>query len=179
MASIARLDKVRSVYNGHIESVKAEDATLFLENGMVGVAGELVGREIRKFEAPTDERAKLSLIYNPEINYDESNRTSYALEAFKGLDGFNASRAYELERGDIFSVSPDALTGVAPEKGKFLVAKAGQHKLDVVDALDETKVYGFVGKVGGVEKFGTPTPVGQAGVIQRVMELVVVDVIQN
>jgi hypothetical protein len=181
MANIVRLDKVRSIYNGTIESVKSDDTALFLENGFVGVAGELVGREIRKFEKPADESAKLVLVYNSEINYDESTRTSYALEAFKGLDGNNASRAYHLEAGDIYSVSPEAIDaiGAKPVKGNYLVAQAGSHKLKEIASLDPATTYGFVAKVGEIEKFGTPTNVGQAGVIQRVMELVVVDIVKN
>lgn len=183
MGSIARLDKVSAVRNGHIESVKSADATLKLQNGFVGVAGALLDgeREVRAFEKPVDESAKLVLIYNSEINYDESTRTTYALEAFEGLDANNASRGYTLERGDIFSVSADALTliGSAPVKGNYLVAQANSHKLKEVATLDPAKTYGFVGKVGIVERFGTPTVVGQAGVIQRVTEFVVIDVIQN
>lgn len=180
MAGIVRLDKVRSVYNGHIESVKSADTNLKLENGFIGVAGELTDREIRKFEKPKDATTKgLVLIYNSEINYDESTRTTYALEAFSGLDSFNASRGYSLEKGDIYSVSLDMIDaiGAKPVKGNYLVAQANSHKLKEVASVTGTE--GFVAKVGGVEQFGTPTVVGQAGVIQRVMELVVVDVIQN
>lgn len=181
MAGIVRLDKVRSVYNGHIESVKSDEPTLKLENGFVGVAGELVEREIRKLEKPVDESARLVLIYNSEINYDESTRTTYALEAFTGLDANNASRGYHLEKGDIYSVSPDMIDaiGAKPAKGNYLVAQAGSYKLKEVASLDDLKTYGFVAKVAGIEQFGTPTVVGQAGVIQRIMELVVVDILQN
>lgn len=180
MAGIARLDKVRSVYNGHIESVLSADNALELENGMVGVAGGLVERELRAFEAPTDETARLHLIYNSEINYDEYTRKSNALENFK-QEGGVPSRAYSLEKGDIFSVSADMVSsiGALPVKNNFLVAETGSLKLKEVATLDPLKTYGFVGKVAGNEKLGTITNVGQAGVISRINDLVVVDVIQN
>lgn len=183
MGSIVRLDKVSSIRNGHIESVKSATASLKLQNGFVGVAGALAKgeREIRVFEKPSDESAKIVLIYNPEINYDESTRTSYALEAFEGLDASVASRAYTIERGDIYSVSKDAITLASKDslkEGNYLIPQAGSHLLKEVSALVGTEK-GFIGRIAGVERYGTPTVVGQAGVIQRVFELVVIDVIQN
>lgn len=182
MAGYARLDKVKSVYNGNIESVKHKQANLKIENGMVGVAGKLLEneREIREFATPTAISDKLILIANDEINYKDSSATDRALEAFTGLTAEeSASRAYHLEKADVFSISKDMFTGTVV-KDKFVVAKAGSNKLEVLaGALTPSATYGFVGVIEGIEKFGTTVAVGQAGNISRPTELVVITVLQN
>lgn len=183
MAGQVRLDKVRSVYNGHIESVKHATADKKIENGMVGVAGDLVAgeREIRALTAPTDTKDKLVLIANDEINYKDGSQVDRAMSAFTGLTADEgASRAYHLESGDIFSVSKDMVVATATvEKGKYVVAKAGDLKLEAIESLTPETEYGFVGKIEAIEAIGTAIVVGQAGSIGRSNEWVVVTVVQN
>lgn len=189
MAMTARLDKVKAVYCGHIESVKSETASLKLQNGFVGTVGGLLEnadgtleREIKVFEAPAGISATdLHLIYNPEINYDECHTKYNALSNFEGLDASNASRAYELVRNDMFSVSKDGLEGTPSDivVGSYVVAKAASHKLEVITALTEDSTYGFTGIIRQIENIGTTTYVGENGQVARSNEWVVIEVLSN
>jgi len=175
---IVRLDKVRAVRTGEIESVVYEAGDL--QNGFVGVAGDLKAgeRELRVLTQPTDRTAKIVLIANPEINYSEYLRTDYALENFFIKAG-KAARAYRLARGDMFSITYDVvdLIGATPTKNNYLVTQAGSFKLKEVTTLDGTE--GFVGKIADLEQWGTSTVIGSNGTIARINKFVVVDVIQN
>ena len=179
---IVRLDKVRSVYKGHIHSVKY-DADI-LENGMIGVLGDLLPneREIRELKVPTGTDEPIVLIYAPEYSYEDRRISDRALENFHIEAGVPA-RAYELEAMDMFSVSKkmvtplDANAGVT--KGNFVVAQAGSLIMAENDGSALTGDEAFLGKIVDVEIIGTSTVVGQAGVISRIMELVVVEVLKN
>ena len=181
---IARLDKVRSVYTGHIESVVNNDEVL--QNGMVCMVGDLVTdeRELRTAVKPIT--AKLStdplvLVAAPEVRYEEYLKSDNALELFATPAGTPA-RAYHLEKGDIFSVTEDMVDAIeydAPEVGKYVVAQNDSFKLkEVEDYTDEV----FVGKVIQLETIGTTTYVGSVAggpQIGRTNNLVVIEVLKN
>lgn len=175
--AIVRLDRVRAVYSGHIDSVVYNAG--ILQNGFVGVVGGYVSaadRELRTFVQPTAGAGSLVLIASPEIVKSEYVTTDNALENFS-IPAGTAARAYHLESGDIFSVTTDGLTliGADAAVGNYVVADAG-FKLKEVAATTTEK---FVGKILAVETLGTPTLVGQAGVIARINKYVVIEVVKN
>lgn len=184
---IIRLDKVKSVYGGHIYSVRAN---VELENGFMGHLGDLVEsdevqeREIYNFVQPTTEsvsKEPLVLIAEPEINYSERTMSDYALGSFS-IPKDKESRAYEISRTDIISYSDnlidaiDSKTGVV--KGNFVVAQNGSFKLKEVASADLSGNETFVGKILNPEKIGTSTVVGMPGVISRVTTFIPIQVIK-
>lgn len=173
--SIVRLDRIKSVYNGHIESVvhNAE-----LQNGFVVQIGGLSGgnRDLRTAVQPTAGAGALALIAAPEIVQSEYVKTDNALENFS-IPAGKATRAYFLERGDIFSVTVDGLTLLATDAvvGNYVVAQAGLKLKEVAAVTTEL----FVGKIIQLETLGTTTVVGQAGAIARINKYVVIEVVKN
>ncbi|WP_310877156.1 hypothetical protein [Priestia megaterium] len=178
--SAVRLDKVRSVYDGHLESLRHE--TLDIDNGSVVMVGDFLEgeREVRKAVVPataTIDTTPLVLVSAPEINYSEYRTVDGALGAVTNEKQF-PFRAYRLEKGDIFSVSKDALTliGASAVNGNYVVAQNGSVKLKETATKGTEK---FVGKIVATEAIGTATFVGANGSVGRVTELVVIEVIQN
>lgn len=173
--SIVRLDRVKSIYNGHIESIvhNAE-----LQNGWVAQVGGLKdgNRDLRTAVQPTAGAGALVLIAAPEIVKSEYVKTNNALENFTNEAG-KAVRAYHLERGDIFSVTVDGLTllGANPVVGNYVVAQAGFKLKEAASVTTEA----FVGKIIEVETLGTSTVVGQNGAIARINKYVVIEVVKN
>jgi hypothetical protein len=173
--SVARLDRVKAIYNGHIESVvhNAE-----LQNGFVVQVGGLVNgnRDLRSVVVPTAGAGDLALIYHSEINPDETYRGNASLQNFS-IEAGKAARAYRLEKHDIFSVSYDGLTliGTDPVVGNKVVAQAGLKLKEVASVTTEK----FVGDIIQLEQLGTTTVVGQAGAIARIIKLAVIEVLSN
>ncbi|MEK5036307.1 hypothetical protein MKY96_33180 [Paenibacillus sp. FSL R7-0302] len=175
--AIVRLDRVRAVYNGNIESVVYNAGVL--QNGFVGIAGgyaTAADRELRTLVQPTAGAGNLVLIYSPEIVKSEYVKTDNALENFS-IPAGTAARAYRIEANDIYSVTTDGLTliGAEPVKGNYLVADNG-FKLKEVTAHTTEK---FVARILDIEVLGTTTVVGQAGAISRINKYVVIEVIKN
>lgn len=176
MAGIVRLDKVRSVYVGNIFDVVSDET---LENGMIGVLGELVDdeREVRTLEKPKDlEQGEIVVIASPEIMYDEYKRTDGALANFK-IDAGVIARAYTLAPTDILSVSKDLVDALStdPVKGNVVTGKVGSHKFEEKSNATNEK---FVAKIIGIEKIGRGLVIGQAGKIERTTEFVALEVIK-
>jgi hypothetical protein len=175
--SVARLDRVKAIYNGHIESVvhNAE-----LQNGFVVVVGGLKdgNRDLRSVVVPTAKCGDLALIYHSEINPDESKRGNASLQNFS-IEAGKAARAYRLEKHDIFSVSYDGLTllSTAPVVGNKVVAQTGLKLKEIATADLSTEI--FVGDIIELEQLGTATLVGEAGVISRIIKLAVIEVLSN
>lgn len=148
MASIVNLDKVASI---HVDSVQH---TAVLENGNVLFVGDLMAgeREIYAVEVAdaTNVNAKpLSLHATPEMMY----------ESYRGLKDFSVpankpARAIQLEVGDIFSVTTDALTG-AVAVGANVAPKAGQLKLDIPATAPTTRFVGEIIELGTLGFDGT------------------------
>jgi len=111
--------------------VKTETA---IDNGNVLKVGALMAGEREIFEgtapAANDALTDIVLIASPEVMYDERKRN---LDEFENVAG-KACRGYRLHKGDIFSLTKDALDGVAsPAVGDIVELKAGL-KLNVVAA---------------------------------------------
>jgi hypothetical protein len=173
---IVRLDRVRSVYTGHIDSVVYNAGVL--QNGMVGKAASLVSgeRELRTLTVPAAGDGGLVLIASPEVNYSQYVQTDNALENFS-IPAGKPARAYHLEAGDIFSISYDVLSmiGTDPVVGNSVVAQAGLTLKEVASVTTEK----FVGKIIAVETIGINIPMGQAGSVGRINKFAVIEVQYN
>ena len=126
-----------------------------IENGNVLKRGALIDGEREIFEgstpAATDALDDVVLVATPEVMYDER---------LKNLDDFineagKIARAYHLRKGDIFSVTKEALDGAAsPAVGNIVELKAGT-KLNVVASLTASSTQ--VGKIIAIETVGKYT----------------------
>ena len=171
--SIVRLDKVKSVYGGHLYSVIDENNDL--ENGFVAKLDGLKDgeRELYNIDHPgTDD--PLVLIANPEVNYEECRATDKALGNFYIPEGTPA-RAYEMHRTDIISISEEGIEGEV-EKGKYVIGQDNSYKLEIADSVDDET---FVGKIKDVETIGTSTVTGMAGHVSNVTKFAVIEVVKN
>lgn len=126
-----------------------------IENGNVLKRGALIDGEREIFEGSTpaagDALDDVVLVATPEVMYDER---------LKNLDDFineagKIARAYHLRKGDIFSVTKEALDGAAsPAVGNIVELKAGT-KLNVVASLTTNSTQ--VGKIIAIETVGKYT----------------------
>jgi len=126
-----------------------------IENGNVLKVGALMSdeREIFVGAAPAanDELKDIVLVATPEVMYDERKRN---LDEFINEAG-RACRGYRLHKGDIFSVTKDALDGAAsPAVGNAVELKAGT-KLNV--AASATSGSTQVGKIIAIDVVGRYT----------------------
>lgn len=142
-----------------LESVKymgAGSTATAIDNGnVVKLDGSLMTgeREIKKGVTPaaSDALDAIVLIASPEVMYDERKRN---LDEFQNEAG-KVCRGYHLHSGDIFSVTKDALDGVAaPAVGNVVELKAGT-KLNV--AASATGGSTVVGKIIAVDVVGRYT----------------------
>jgi len=145
-----------------VTSVGNDDATIKteteIENGNVLKVGDLIEGEREIFEgsapAATDALSDIVLIASPEVMYDERKRN---LDEFINEAG-KPCRGYRLHKGDIFSVTKDALTGAAaPDVGDYVELAAGT-KLNIVAGSGEpTSGSTVVGKIIAVDVVGRYT----------------------
>ena len=139
-----------------------------IENGNVVLATELLEksttdsvtvyeREIYKGVTPAanSNRDDILLIATPELMYDERNRRS--LDKFINEAG-GIARGYRIHSGDIFSVTKEALTGLATTAetnvGK-VVELAASTKMKVVSSATSGSTQ--IGKIIQVETVGAYT----------------------
>lgn len=174
--SIVRIDRVRSIYNGHLESIVYNGE---LQNGWVAQVGGVVSgnRDLRQAVQPKAGEGRLVLIAAPEINVSEYVKTDARLDNFF-IPAGKPARAYHLESGDVFSVTYEGLTLIGNEAkvGNYLVAQDG-FKLKEVETL--TGEEGFVGKILDIEQLGTTTLIGQPGTVGHTYKYVGIEVIKN
>jgi hypothetical protein len=126
-----------------------------IENGNVLKVGALMSNEREIFvgaaPAANDDLKDIVLVATPEVMYDERKRN---LDEFINEAG-RACRGYRLHKGDIFSVTKDALDGVAaPAVGNAVELKAGT-KLNV--AASATSGSTQVGKIIAIDVVGRYT----------------------
>jgi hypothetical protein len=138
--SIVRTENVQATKSGAIKSVKyfVGATPTALENGnVVTLSGLLTGeREIFKCVAPASATDEVVLVAGVELIYDESTRA-------KGLDDFinpanKAFRVYQLEKGDIFTVSDSAISALAggtPVVGNVVVTQASTKLKELASAV--------------------------------------------
>lgn len=176
--SVVRLDKLKSVYNGNIFSVRAAEE---MQNGFVAHLGALESgeREVYAIEKPTTASITekgLVLIAHSPIIYDEARNAAKTEQNYK-IEPGEAVRAYEVEARDIFSVTKEGLSLIGDNAvaGNYVVAQNGSYKLKEVDTLAGTEK--FVGKIVRQDQIGTSVATGQfAG---RILTYVVIEVVKN
>lgn len=121
---------------GHIYSLKCHED---LDNGSIVSVGDWVEAQVfnsKEYAAGT----RPILVLTPPIGYN-SDRREYQDECYFYNAKDEIARGYELNEGDIFTISEDAFEGT-PEVGKFVDAT-----YTVADAAGDA---GFVGEI--VEK---------------------------
>ena len=165
--SIVELEKVKSVYGGHIFTVQANEE---LQNGFVGHLGKLIDKEREVYELvkPTSESIKttpLVLIADVELNYSQQTKGEAALENFY-IPAGTLCRAYEINREDIIGISVDGFANILDKKnglkeGHYLVPKANTYQLEEVE--EEPKDSAFVAEIIGKTLIGTTIAVGIQG----------------
>jgi hypothetical protein len=126
-----------------------------IENGRILKVGDLMDGEREIFEgvvpAADSELSEVVLIASPEVMYDERKRN---LNEFINVAG-KACRGYRLHKGDIFSVTIDALDAAAtPEVGNVVELQADT-KLKVVASATSGST--TVGRVIAVDVVGRYT----------------------
>lgn len=126
-----------------------------IENGNVLKVGALMEGEREIFVgaavAANTPLSDVVLVASPEVMYDERKRN---LDEFINEAG-KPCRGYRLHKGDIFSVTKDALDGAAePKVGDAVELKAGT-KLNV--AASATSGSTAVGKIIAVDVVGRHT----------------------
>ena len=178
--AVVRLDKIKSIYGGHIFSVKAPEE---LQNGFVAHLGNLLPdeREVYGLQKPataTLTKKGIVLIANPAINYDESRMSSNSEQNYS-IEAGEVVRAYEIHEKDIFSVTKEGvdLIGANPVAGNFVVAQNGSFKLKEVATTTGDEA--FIGKIVRKDVLGTKAVTGQGGVVFRALEYVVIEVVKN
>lgn len=178
--SVVRLDKVKSVYGGHLYSVRAPQE---MQNGMVAhLKGLETGeREVYEINKPTTASIKtdgLVLIAHSPIIYDESRMGNNNEQNYVIAQG-EAVRAYEISTRDIFSVSKEGLDLLATNAvaGNYVVAQNGSFKLKEVAAVAGDEA--FVGKIIRQDQIGTRVNVGEAGTVGGALTYVVIEVLKN
>lgn len=158
--AVVRLDRLEGTGDSNalisIEYLGANGSTpTDIDNGNVLKPGALMSGEREVFVgaavAANDKLDSIVFVASPEVMYDERLR---GLEDFYNVKG-HAARAYRLRSGDIFSVTKDALDGVAsPAVGNVVELKAGT-KLNV--AASATSGSTQVGKVIAIDVVGRYT----------------------
>lgn len=125
-----------------------------IDNGCVAILGDLVSgkREVYAITEPTasSDFNSVVLLDTPEVNSDPRK---YALDAHYNKKG-DIARAYRLHKGDIFSVTKEALAASdfdAVAAGDVVELKA-DYVLNVVSSATSGST--VIGKILGVETAG-------------------------
>jgi hypothetical protein len=172
--SVVRLDKLKSVYGGHIYNVLAPEA---MQNGFVAALKGLKDgeREVYEIEKAGTDKPVVLIAHSPII-YDDARMASKSEQNYS-IEADEVVRAYEVNKHDIFSVTKEGvdLIGADAVAGNYVVAQAGSFKLQEVDTLAGTEA--FVGKIVRQDQIGTTIATGQFG--GRILTYVVIEVIKN
>lgn len=157
LRSTVKLAKVKSVYTGHIHSVRL---TAEAENGFVVKLGDIEADniEVSGMVVPATGDGQLVLIANPALIYDNSS-FSKGLENKYFMETGEVVRAYELSKHDIIGISKLGIDGEAVA-GEYLVAGDGMKLKPSAVAITDgfcAKVIRF-DKVGGTPSINVATP---------------------
>ena len=137
-----------------------------LENGSVIFLGALEEGEMesRKAVVPTTEliaKETPMLVMNAEMIYDESTKSKQALGNYTNVAN-KAFAVVPLSQFDEIELSKEAFTGQTPSVGKFVVAKNGTAKWEVVNSAPSTG-HVLVGKITSKRNSHLPVFVGGDG----------------
>ena len=146
-AGLVSIKYIVTTGSGTTESPYVKTPTA-IDNGNVLKVGALMAGEREIFEgsapAANDAISDIVLVATPEVDYDERHRNldDYFNEAGK------ACRGYRIHKGDIFSVTKDALDGSEnPAVGDVVELKAGTKLNVVAAATGATSGSTVVGKI--------------------------------
>lgn len=148
MNAVVRTDKMFATDNrAGLVSVRyqPDDTMTDIDNGNVVKISSLEkdSREVYKGVTPeaTSNIKDIVLIASPEVMYDERKRN---LDEFYNAAG-TIARGYHLHTNDIFSVTKEALDGVAkPAVGNIVELKAGTKLSVVASATTGSTVVGTI-----------------------------------
>ena len=134
--SVCESSLLKSTEVGHIYSLKCHED---LDNGSIVSVGSWVEAQVFNSKGFVAGERPI-LILTPPLGYN-SDRKEYQNECYFYNAKDEIARGYELNDGDIFTISEDAFDG-APEVGKFIDA--------AYTVADAAGADGFVGEI--VEK---------------------------
>ena len=151
---VVRTDAIKATKSGNIKSGRfyVTDTPTAIENGNIVKLDSLISgnRELWKVVAAGDITAKnLYLVATPEVIYDETLKSSGALDQFRNEAGENIT-LIPLEVGDTFAISDDCITPInddddIPEVGNLVEVSATGTKWLETATLTSTVV--FYGKI--------------------------------
>ena len=129
---VAESSRLKATIAGHIYDLKMTKDT---DNGTIVGIGKFVDEQV--FEAKTYAAGDTPyLILTPPLAYNGKKAWSDEKYFYNAND--EIARAYELHKGDIFTVSADAFTG-SPEVGKYIDA--------TYTVKESAPATGFVGEI--------------------------------
>lgn len=151
---VVRTDAIKATKSGNIKSGRfyATNTPAAIENGNIVKLDSLISgnRELWKVVAAGDITAKnLYLVATPEVIYDETLKSSGALDQFRNEAGENIT-LIPLEVGDTFAISDDCITPIdddddVPAVGSLVEVPAAGTKWLETASLTSTVV--FYGKI--------------------------------
>jgi hypothetical protein len=126
--AILRLDKVTGTADGaHVESGKffVGDVASDVDNGIAVEIGALIDgeRELRKLTPATAESKHWGIVSTPELDETDGSGTAY-LGSFYNQAG-QPVRVHALVKGNVISVSAEAIDGQATKGAKVALGGAG------------------------------------------------------
>lgn len=151
---VVRTDAIKATKSGNIKSGRFYGATgpAAIENGNIVKLDSLISgnRELWKVVAPGGITAKnLYLVATPEVIYDETLKSSGALDQFRNKAGENIT-LIPLEVGDTFAISDDCITPInddddIPEVGNLVeVSSTGTKWLETTTLTSTVVFYGKI-----------------------------------
>ena len=149
---VVRTDAIKATKSGNIKSGRfyVTDTPTAIENGNIVKLDSLISgnRELWKVVAAGDITAKnLYLVATPEVIYDETLKSSGALDQFRNEAGENIT-LIPLEVGDTFAISDDCITPIddVPAVGSAVTPSAAGTKWTEL-AYDSLNTEVFYGKI--------------------------------
>jgi len=149
---VVRTDSIKATKAGNIKSGRFYVTTTptAIENGNIVKLDSLISgqRDLWKVVAPgATTAANCYLVTTPEIIYDESLKSTGALENFRNAAGQNIT-LMPLEVGDTFAVSDSAITQINgtdnPTVGKYVTPSATGTKFTEVATITNEVFYGKI-----------------------------------
>lgn len=149
---VFRSDSLKATKAGNIKSGRFYVTTTptAIENGNIVKLDSLISgqRDLWKVVAPGAITAgNLYIVGTPEVIYDESLKSTGALENFRNAAGANIT-LIPLEVGDTFSVSDECVTQLAgestPTVGKYVTPSATGTKFTEVATITNEVFYGKI-----------------------------------
>ena len=151
---VVRTDSIKATKAGNIKSGRfyVTNTPTAIENGNIVKLDSLISgqRDLWKVVAPgAIAAANCYLVTTPEIIYDESLKSTVALENFRNAAGANIT-LMPLEVGDTFSISDECITPInnaddIPAVDSFVTPSADGTKFTEVATIGANEV--FYGKI--------------------------------